>query len=207
MSPVQMSPVHPWLADALSTVAAEPERIRGLFPAVSRTVGRDGGADDEARGDLLAALQLPRERLVAEITDLYRFGDAGEKRGVLRSLHRLDAPLRPDGIGPDALSLVHDGLRSNDTRLVEAALGRYGSAHLDDDAWRQGVLKCVFTGVPLAAVDRLDERSDTELARMLIEYARERVAAGRAVPADVWTVLERFPDQVAASDLPGKQES
>ena len=56
-------------------------------------------------------------------------------------------------------------------------------------AWRQGVLKCLFTGVPLAAVDGLDRRADAELARMVAGYAAERRAAGRPVPADVAALM------------------
>ena len=74
--------------------------------------------------------------------------------------------------------LLHDAIRTNDTRLVAAALGPY-AGHLDDAAWRQAVLKCVFMGVPLAAVDGLDERADAELAAMLAALADERAAAGR----------------------------
>ena len=95
-------------------------------------------------------------------------------------------PLLP--IGDAAVPLLHDALRTNDTRLVAAALGPY-AAHLDDAAWRQGVLKCVFMGMPLAAVDGLDERADAELAAMLAAFARRaprrrpRRAGRRARPA------------------------
>ena len=38
--------------------------------------------------------------------------------------------------------------------------------HLDDDAYAQGVLKCVFVGVPLADVSGTLERTTPELAAM-----------------------------------------
>jgi hypothetical protein len=191
-----------WLDKARAEVAADPMRIRALFPAVSRSVGRQDGVDDAARAELLAALPLRGQALVDEVTGLYRFGDAHEKRGVLRALHRLDGPYGTDGIGDAGVPLLLDALRSNDTRLIEAALGPYGVAHLDAAAWRQAVLKCVFTGVPLSAVHGLAERADGELARMLVDFARERVAAGRTVPPDVWLVLDHYPAAVEASDLP-----
>jgi L-ribulose-5-phosphate 3-epimerase len=75
-------------------------------------------------------------------------------------------------------------------RLVAAALGPY-ARRLDDATWRHGVLKCLFTGVPLAAVAGLGARADTELARIFTDFARERTAAGRDVPADTWLVLDR----------------
>ncbi len=82
-----------------------------------------------------------------------------------------------------------DALRTNDTRLVAAAMGPH-SDRLDDDSWRQGVLKCLFTGVPVASVTGLARRADRELAEMVQRYRREREAAGRDVPLDVQVVLD-----------------
>jgi hypothetical protein len=88
-------------------------------------------------------------------------------------------------IGDAGLPLVRDALRTNDTRLVAAALGPYAAVHLDPPAWRHGVLKCVFMGIPLSEVDGMDRRVDAELVRMLRSFAEERAAAGRSIPADV----------------------
>jgi hypothetical protein len=106
---------------------------------------------------------------------------------VLRAL-----PLLP--VGDGALPLVRDALRTNDTRLIAAALGDYATDHLDAETYRQGVLKCVFTGIPLAALPGLPGRADVRLARMLAAFAHERTAAGREVPADIRPVLADFPD-------------
>jgi hypothetical protein len=186
-----------WLDAATERIAADAGAIRPLFPAAGRHCGRapfDPAAgehgwtvDDAARVLLLTRLPLTGPALAQEVGDLYRYGDAAEKRGVLRGLHLLD-------LGDEALPLVHDALRTNDTRLIAAALGPYGAAHLDAHAYRHGVLKCVFTGVPLAEVAGLRERRDAELARMFTAFARERVAAGRPVPADVWLVTDPEED-------------
>lgn len=210
-----------WLIEATGRVAAEVTAVRTLFPAVGRRCGRGPLAppttapdaapehrgwtvDDAARALLLAALPLRGDALCDEVAALYRYGDAAEKRGVLRALHLLD---RDGDLGDRALPLVRDALRTNDTRLVAAALGPYGAGHLDAPAYRHGVLKCVFVGVPLAEVDGLDRRSDAELARMLVDFAHERVAAGRDVPADVWPVVDRYPHVLEASGLPAELSS
>jgi hypothetical protein len=196
-----------WLAEARGKVAAEPAAIRVLFPAAGRHCGRaplqptspaapeavpGWTVDDAVRALLVAALPLTGSALTEEIDDLYRFGDAAEKRGVLRALSVVDA-LR--GLGDGNLPIVRDALRTNDTRLIAAALGPYGARHLDAAGYRQGVLKCVFTGIPLAAISGIDSRTDDELVRMLRGFADERIAAGRTVPDDVWLVVprDRYP--------------
>lgn len=124
---------------------------------------------------------------------LYAHGTAAERRAVLLSLPHLDPPPQT----ARALELTEDALRANDTRLIAAALGPFAAAHLDAHQWRHAVLKCLFTGVPLSAVAGLEHRAsgDGELARMLDDYARERTAAGREIPADLHHALRlaRFP--------------
>jgi L-ribulose-5-phosphate 3-epimerase len=191
---------HPWLVDAERKVRAEPSAIRTIFPAVGRKVGRDplrpesdqrglvhGTVDDLARTRLLAVLAevLAADALADEVTQLYRYGDDAERRGVLRGL-----PALPDELAPAGLELVNDALRANDIRLVAAALGPFAARHLDAHGWRHGVLKCLFVGVPLAAVADLERRTDAELLRMVSDYADERRAAGREVPADALRLLE-----------------
>jgi hypothetical protein len=187
-----------WLAEACDRVREGPQALGALFPAVGRRCGRGPlgspvaelcgwTIDDAARTMLLAAVPLHGDALAAEIEALYRHGDANERRGVLRALPVLEGA----GLGDRALPVIRDALRTNDTRLVAAALGPYAVRHLDPAAWRQGVLKCAFIGVPLAEVAGLAERADTELARMFADYANEREAAGRAVPEDVRLVAER----------------
>ncbi|MEU8425267.1 EboA domain-containing protein [Micromonospora sp. NPDC048835] len=177
-----------WLDTALRRVATEPSAITRLFPAVGRRCGRAAlpdapgwTADDAARVLLLTS--LPGDH-AAYAESLYQHGDAAERRAVLRAL-----PLLP--IGAEAVPLLHDAIRTNDTRLVAAALGPY-ARHLEPAAWRQAVLKCVFSGVPLAAVADLETRADSELTAMLAALAAERHAAGRELPADATDLLHRL---------------
>jgi len=148
------------------------------FAAAGRHCGHD-------HADPVRTLLLVEARAGAEtLTRLYQQGTSAERRAVLRAL-----PALVDG--PHAVHLVEDALRSNDTRLIATALGPYAATHLDPHAWRHAVLKCLFTGVPLDAVAHLAQRAagDGELARMLTDYAAERIAAGRDVPDDLGRVL------------------
>lgn len=192
-----------WHLKARARVSGDAGALSVLFPAVGRKVGRgplDSAerpslagwtVDDAARADLLltvAEAGLRGHELAAQTEALYRHGDAAERRGVLRALPLLD-------VGDRLLPVVEDALRTNDTRLVSAAVGPYAARLLGDAAWRHAVLKCVFVGVPLADVADLERRADDELARMCVDFARERVAAGRPIPNDIWLVLGAFPER------------
>jgi hypothetical protein len=178
-----------WCPQAIDRIGTEPDAVNRLFPAAARQCGRGDlpGApgwsiEDAARALLLANLPLSGDALAAQVTALYQRGDAAERRAVLRTLPWL-------AIGTAGLPLLHDALRTNDTRLVAAALGPY-STRLDPASWRQAVLKCVFMGIPLAVVDGLRRRADGELREMLLGLAEERRAAGRSFPADAAAILD-----------------
>ncbi|MFM9591065.1 EboA domain-containing protein [Streptomyces scabiei] len=189
-----------WLDEAVARVADRPTAIRALFPAVRRHCGRARlntrlTVDEAARAVLLTALPLGGQPLADELTGLFRHGDPAEQRAVLRALHLFtdDAATGREPLGDLAMPLVREALRGNDSSLVEAALGPYGAARLPDAEYRQAVLKCLFQEIPLARTATPAARADAELARMLADFAHERVAAGREVPADVWPVVGAFP--------------
>ncbi|MEV4333436.1 EboA domain-containing protein [Streptomyces sp. NPDC049597] len=179
-----------WLDDALADAARAartPPAAPSPYTAHSwelrfAAAGRHCGQDN---ADAVRALLLVEARPGLDtLTRIYQQGSAAERRAVLHAL-----PALVDG--PHAVHLLDDALRTNDTRLVSAAVGPYAATHLDAHAWRHAVLKCLFTGVPLDAVADLAVRAagDAELARMLTDYAAERTAAGRDVPHDLDRVL------------------
>ena len=188
------------IADALAQVATAPDTIDRHFPAAARVAAREGRDGDTAREALLLAVPGDTAYVVGVVRRLYDHGDAAERRAVLLALPALDAADRTNAIGDGALPIVRDALRTNDTRLVAAALGPYAATHLDDDAWRQAVLKVLFTGVPVEEVAGLAERADAELARMVRDYAAERLAAGRTVPPDAAAVLEAARAATTSTD-------
>lgn len=191
-----------WLHAAVARAEREPHALLDDFPAVGRNCGRgplssppwtDWLVDEAARAVLLlgATAQV--------VTAAYTRGDRAERRAVLRALPLLD-------LGDAALPLLADALRSNDGDLVAGALGP-AADRLDDRLWRQGVLKCLFLGIPLHRVAGLDRRADAELARMLLEFAHERVAAGRDVPTGLWPLVTPHPELLRASALHNELDS
>ncbi len=209
----------PWLDEARAHVARDPATVARAFARAGRTVGREprrpdvdptgvvhGTLDDAARAELVVTLvdAVGAELAAGRLTELYRHGDAAERRGVLRGLDALAARDGLDGLDADSLvsagvELVQDALRTNDPSLVAAAVGPFGTRYLDQHTWRHAVLKLVFMGVSLDAVAELEDRADAELARMATDFAAERRAAGRPVPPDVDRLLLAAAPAPAAS--------
>ncbi|MFG3723479.1 EboA domain-containing protein [Streptomyces massasporeus] len=174
-----------WLDHALDEAAAHPG-IHGPISVWELRLAEAGRRCGAAHADAARVLILDAARAgVDALTRVYFQGTADERRAVLHALPHLVS-------GPDALPLIEDALRTNDTRLLSAAVGPYTARHLTAHAWRHAVLKCLFTGVPVDHVADLPRRAagDGELARMLGDYAAERTAAGRTVPEDLHRVLD-----------------
>ncbi|WP_415953551.1 EboA domain-containing protein [Streptomyces sp. KLOTTS4A1] len=192
-----------WLDQALAEAAAHREdTTEGPVPAWELRFAQAGRRCGAHHADAARLLLLHAARAdIATLTRLYGQGTAAERRAVLHALTCL-VP------GDEALGLVHDALRANDTSLVAAALGPYGAEHLDAHDWRHAVLKCLCTGVRIDAASALAERArgDAELARMLGDHARERTAAGRPVPGDLHRLLMLTGPPPAADAEPAAAE-
>lgn len=196
-----------WLDGALTAVRADPGTVRRFFPAVGRKLGRgplDPAADPADvhawTVDDAGRVELLRAAGGAHLQRLYAHGDAAERRGVLRALDVL--PPTPEG-----RAVLLDALRTNDVRLVAAAAGgRYAAAGLTDSELAQALLKCLFVGVPLAGIPAL-ARVPADAARMAADLVRERVAAGRDVPADAWLLLDPHPGVLERAGLPAELDS
>ncbi len=96
-----------------------------------------------------------------------------------------------------------EGIRSNMNAVFEAVALRnpYPSEALDEAAWNQLVVKCLFVGSPLYLVHGLDSRNNAALARMLSDYAHERWAAHRPVSPELWRCVGPLADGAIMADL------
>ncbi|MFW5750327.1 MAG: EboA domain-containing protein [Planctomycetota bacterium] len=191
---------HAWLARERGADVAVRDRAFTLAP---RRVGREalpiGPAerrqaealrpgwrlhgltrDDAAR--LILLLDLPSDHQTSLFGDLCVGADLRESLVLYRGLPLYAAD-------PAVLiSQARKGLRSNVVGTFVAIAHHSPFAHeqFDTGTWNQMVLKALFIGVALWPIQALDARANPELKRMLIDYARERRAAGRSVPAELW---------------------
>jgi hypothetical protein len=175
------------LALERADVAAAGEALPGWDP-------QGWSVMDAARILILSSLE---EKSFSErFRTLCRTADVAELVALYRGL-----PLYPE---PASLEpQVAEGLRSNMRSVFEAIAHRnpYPRAHFDDHRWNHMVLKALFIGAPLAPIQGLDERANAELARILCDFAHERWAAGRPVPAELWRCVGRFAAGGAIDDL------
>jgi len=153
---------------------------------------RGWSVDGAAR--VAALLAYRGERPFAEtFKDLRRTSDVAEMIALYRGL-----PLYPK---PESLDFeVGEGLRSNIVAVFEAVTQNnpYPRDHFDEHRWNHMVLKALFVGSRIAPVLGLDERANAELARIMRDFAHERWAAGRQVPAELWRCVGPFADDEAA---------
>jgi len=189
-----------WLRRAL-LMAEEREAAQLAFGLAPRRLDRrtlplDAG-DEAYAASLLPGWHPMRWRLdeaarvliVARFSDRYpdaierlaRHADIAEQVALYRGL-----PL----YGPhlDLHAVLGRGLRTHAVPVFEAIAhdNPWPAAHLDEHRWNHLVLKALFMEVPLAPLVGFEARLNPTLARMALDYAAERSAAGRRVPHDLW---------------------
>jgi hypothetical protein len=138
-------------------------------------------------------------------TALYQLYDASDTEGRVVCLRALNAL---DGSSEAGLKIVHDAGRTYLNELMEAAWchSPFASQSMSVEEHRKAVLKSLFCDVAVSGFMGLEERADAELSRRLCEYADEREAAGRVVPASVLRVASFYPQPGLIACLIGRLE-
>ena len=171
--------------DALPLSPAELDALRAAAPGV----GFDRWTrDDAARALLLIDRRTNGRNGDAFVTDAlacFEQGDAREQQSWLRAV----------ALWPEAkafLPAAIDACRTNIIPVFEALAceNPYPAAHFPDRNFNQMVLKAMFNSIELARIVGLPDRRNDELSRMARDYAAERTAAGRTVPADIDLALK-----------------
>ena len=183
-----------WLTTALDAI--DPDALSGVRVLLARCTRKVGVAplltgDLQARGwtarDAARAALVLRaferadpKRVVTAYGQWLRRGEQGEQESLLRML-----PLLPESerLVPHAV----EACRTNSEVVFRAVAcdNPFPAAHFPDDNFNQVVLKAVFMGVPVHEIEGLSGRVSAELVRMADDFAAERTAAARPVPADI----------------------
>lgn len=147
-------------------------------------------------GRTLLILSFPQgdeDKYVVTLNKIFAAADVREAIALYQSL-----PLLPY---PEKFQLrAAEGVRTNMTSVFNAvALNNpYPAQYLNDLAWNQMILKALFVGTPLHPIYGLKSRNNQQLSQMLIDYARERLAANRTVNPELWELVVPFNSQAVA---------
>ncbi|NII81993.1 MULTISPECIES: EboA domain-containing protein [unclassified Pedobacter] len=137
---------------------------------------------------LLAGFDLgDKERLFSTINPLFLSAEVNEAVALYSALPFLAHP-------EIWVKRCAEGIRSNIGSVLEAIMENnpYPSENLDEAAWNQLVLKAFFTEKNINLIIGLDKRANLDLALTLIDYAKERWAAGRKVNPQLWRLVGKF---------------
>lgn len=188
-----------WLTDALAATGSARERAFVLAPRRVGTAPVQWQASDQDQvaaalpGLRLHALRcdqvarmlvlacLPEAAQAACVLRLWAGAETEEAVAIVRAL-----PLIADAAAVEPVA--RQALRSNVVPLFAAAAQHtpFPDGHFTTLAWNQMVLKALFVGCELWRIQGLDRRRNPDLVAMVVDYATERWAAGRAVPAELW---------------------
>ena len=188
---------HGTLDDLLTVYTAASRRIGNspLFAAGTAPPGEpplDRWTKEDAARALLVLTRA--ENAPATFKDdavaCYELGDAREQQSWLRALCVLPGP-------EQFLSYAVDACRSAILTTFEAVAceNTYPSLFFPELNFNQMVLKALFNDVALARIIGLEGRLNPEMARMASDYAAERRAAGRSVPADIGMAMQGLASQ------------
>ena len=168
-----------------------------LEEAVAMRAGWDpGGLSVDEASRILILLSVRGIDFKALFEDLCRTAEVGELIAFYLGL-----PLYP---GPEKLvGQACEGLRTSMRSVFEAVAHRspFPAEQFSEAQWNQMVLKALFVESPLHPIQKLDERSNPELARVLCDFAQERWAAGRSVPIELWRCVGPHADEAMLADL------
>ncbi|AHB49098.1 hypothetical protein W911_12880 [Hyphomicrobium nitrativorans NL23] len=222
LAPRLTSDAAAWLASQLAIIASGEKPMQlaiavGLAPRkvgktdldlttdeaeAGRTV-REGldatgwSVDQAAR--ILLALASHRgddEQFVVSLDRVLAAAEIGEQIALLRGLPLYPAPQR-------ILHRAAEGVRSAMQPIFEAVAHRnpYPREQFSEAQWNQMVVKALFIESRLCPIQGLDARRNPDLARMLIDYAAERRAAGRAISPELWRCVAPFAGEAEVATL------
>ncbi|MBB6239010.1 hypothetical protein HDC90_003657 [Pedobacter sp. AK013] len=148
---------------------------------------------------LLSNLNLDdKELLLSTINPLFLSAEVNEAVALYSALPFLAHP-------EIWVKRCAEGIRSNIGSVLEAIMENnpYPSENLDEAAWNQLVLKAFFTEKNINLIIGLDKRANPDLALTLIDYAKERWAAGRKVNPQLWRLVGKFINAEIFDNLKG----
>ena len=142
---------------------------------------------------------VPHEDKDFYLQTLERLFDTAEVNELVALYSALPLLIYPE----DLKKRAAEGIRTNMTSVFDAVAldNPYSTEYLEENAWNQLYLKAAFMARPLYRIHGINQRANTELARIISDYAHERWAAGRDVSPEFWRPVAKFMDNTLLADL------
>ncbi len=199
-----------WFSDKLTSIHSSDDLLQALQIALAMAKRKVGHAplcvsnelladhssaahwqtDEAARVLLILSVmtspEIKEHQLLAKelVTRLYQQGDEYEKEAILKGLLLLDS----EG---ELVELAQDSCRTNIITLFTSISQKnpYPAQYFSEGIFNQMVLKSLFLDINIEAIIGLQERINEPMSSMCFDYARERIAASRRVPASIWLTI------------------
>jgi hypothetical protein len=145
---------------------------------------------------LLLLEKSAQENYISQIETLFDTAEINESIALFSALPLFSQPEK-------WLHRATDAVRSNIGDVFNSfAFGNpYAAKYFSELAWNQLVLKCIFNDKPIHLIQGIDRRANQALADTLSDFAHERWAAGRTVPAQVWRLVVNFMNERILADM------
>ncbi|MES2519413.1 MAG: EboA domain-containing protein [Bacteroidota bacterium] len=145
---------------------------------------------------LLLLENTAQENYISQIETLFDTAEINESIALFSALSLFSQPEK-------WLHRATDAVRSNIGDVFNSfAFGNpYAAKYFSELAWNQLVLKCIFNDKPIHLIQGIDRRANQALADTLSDFAHERWAAGRTVPAQVWRLVVNFMNESILKDM------
>lgn len=197
-----------WFLQQANAIESKPDEIFIPFVAMNRRLGKElvhlTQSEEEKVDQLLPGLKISgwdKHRFtrlalllavkneacidyVALIERLFMHADVNELIVLYSALSVLEHP-------NEWVFRCTEGIRSNIGSVLDAIMyeNPYPANYLPESAWNQLVLKAFFTAKDLDRIIGLHERINERLIVALVDYAQERLAAGRTVNPLLWDMI------------------
>ena len=145
---------------------------------------------------LTRVLESDKAYFSTKVANLIQVADTSELETLLKFLILLPNAGDFNKVGVEAL-------RTNIGTIFDAiALNNpYPSKYFNDQQWNQMYLKAAFMERNLGEIVDIDKRANSDLARIISDYAHERWAASRDIDPLFWRPVTGFLEGILLKDM------
>lgn len=145
---------------------------------------------------LSTVLEQDQKFYTPKVANIIQVADTGELETFLKYLVLLPNPEAYKQTAVEALrtniAIIFDAISLNNP---------YPALYFNDQQWNQMFLKAAFMERNLSQIESVDKRANTDLTRIISDYAHERWAATRKIDPLFWRPVSKFLNEELLQDM------